>query len=71
MLVDEPLEVGALFVGEGAARAEGASAARAGEGALAAAGIGRPPATDRFAADAEEVGDLGLGEAQFAAAQGP
>jgi hypothetical protein len=33
-------------------------------------GIGRPPVTDRFAADAQEVSDLGLGEALLAAAQG-
>jgi hypothetical protein len=37
----------------------------------AAAGIRRPPAADGFAADAEEVGDLGLRVAQLTATEGP
>jgi hypothetical protein len=31
---------------------------------------GRPPVTDGFAADAEEIGHFGLGEAQLTAMQG-
>ena len=33
-------------------------------------GVGRPPAADGLAADAEEVGDVGFGEAQLTATQG-
>ena len=34
------------------------------------AGVGRPPAGDGFAGDAEDLGDLDLGEAELAAPQG-
>src|SRR5262249_279481 len=35
------------------------------------AGVGAPPATDGFAGDAEDLGNLDLGQAQLAATQGP
>jgi hypothetical protein len=41
-----------------------------GQSVEAAIDIGRPPVTDGFATDAEEVGHFGLGEAQLTATQG-
>ena len=66
----ELLEVFGLGVGEGAARTQAGVRCGVGEGVQAAVGVGGPPAADGLAGDAEEVGDLDLGEAQFAAAQG-
>ena len=63
-------EVG-LLLGEEAPGTEGAPGAPVGEGVQAPVGISGPPAADGFAADAQEVRDLGLGEPQFTATQGP
>ena len=52
-----------------AARAEGAPGPLLRQGVEALRGVGRPPAADRLARDAEQVGDVGFGEAQFAAAK--
>ncbi len=64
----ELLEVFGLGVGEGAARTDWSSGAALGEGGGAAVGVGRPPAADGFASDPENLGELDLSEAQFAAA---
>ena len=64
------LDVFGLGVGQGAARAQGATRAAMREGLDAVVGVGGPPAGDGLAGDAEDLGDLGFGEAQLAAAQG-
>ena len=50
--------------------ADGASGTFVGEGVEAAVDVGGPPFTDGLARDAEDVGQVRLGEAQLAAAQG-
>ena len=58
-----------LGVGQGAARADGAAGALVGQRVEAAVEVGGPPVADGLAGDAEDVGQVGLGEAQLAAAQ--
>ncbi len=59
-----------LFVGQSASGSDGSSGTVVGQGIQSAVGIGRPPTANGFAADAEKVGEFGLGEAQLAAVYG-
>jgi hypothetical protein len=59
-----------LLVGEGATRALGPSRSLTRESVQTTLGIRGPPAADRLATDAEEVGHLGLSEPQLTAMQG-
>src|SRR5262249_27463293 len=70
LVVEQALDVLSLSVGEESAGANGPPRALLGQRVSAAVAVGRPPAGDGFASDAEEIGEGGLGEAQFAAAQG-
>ena len=70
MGAQQPLDMVSLLVGEGATRALGPSCSLTGESVQTALGIRGPPAADRLATDAEEVGHLGLSEPQFTAMQG-
>jgi hypothetical protein len=62
-VVEDSLQVGSLFVGEGTARAERSAGTVLGQGVEAAGAVGRGPAADGFAGEAEEFGDLGFGVA--------
>ena len=66
----QELDVFGLGFGQGAARADGATAAFMGQGVEAAADVGGPPVADGLAADAQEVGDVGFREAAFTGMQG-
>ena len=68
--IDLLLDVAGLLVRERPPGADGPPGPIAGEGAQAAGGVSRPPAADRLVRDPEQIGDIGLGESQFAAAQG-
>jgi hypothetical protein len=57
------LDACGLLLGQGASRAERPAGTVVGQSVEAAFDIGRPPVTDGFAADAEEVGHFGLREA--------
>ena len=70
MLVDQIPDAAGLLVRERPPGADGAPGPIAGDRLQAAGGVGRPPAADRLARHPEQVGDVGLGESQFAAAQG-
>ena len=70
MVVDLVLDVAGLILRECPPGAHGASGPIAGDRVQAPVGVRRPPAADRLARHAEQVGDVGLGESQFTAAQG-
>jgi len=70
MGAQQPLDMVSLLVREGATRALGPSRSLTGEGVQTTLGIRGPPAADRLATDAEEVGHLGLSEPQLTAMQG-
>ncbi len=57
-------------IGQQTSRTDGPPRSVVGQGVQTAARVGRPPVTDGFPADAQELGDLGFSEAQFAAVQG-
>jgi len=69
--VQNLLDVLSLGVGEHAPGAQRTSGSFAGQGVESAGGVGRPPAADGFAGDAEEFAELGLGVAEFATVQRP
>ena len=60
-----------LFVGEGSSRTDGSAGTVVGQGIESAVGIGRPPKANGFAADAQKIGEFGLGEPQLTAVYGP
>jgi hypothetical protein len=60
-----------LRVRQEATRTDRAPGAALGESRRTPVGIGGPPAADRFAGDAEDVGDLALGQTQFTGPHGP
>jgi hypothetical protein len=70
MVVDQVLDATGLLIREGPPRAHGAPGPIAGEGGRAAGDVSRPPAADRLLGYPEQVGDVALGESQFAAAHG-
>jgi hypothetical protein len=69
-VVQNVLDVGGLVVAEQTPRAERSAVTWLRQGLQTAVAVGGPPTADGFAGDAEEVGDVGLGEAPFACPQG-
>ena len=70
MRAEQLLDVVGLLVGEEPTRTQGSSRPLVGEGIETAARISGPPVADRFAADAQEIREVGLRETQLTAVQG-
>jgi hypothetical protein len=70
VVVEESLDARGLLVVESGPGSRRPSGAVAGQGIDAAGLVGVPPARDGAVADAEDLGHLGVGVAEFTAADG-